>query len=235
MDSCHSRFHLQIVTHAIRPVPFVAGTLVDVLEAGADSVQLRDDQATPAQGRMLVEAISRDLPGAVDCLIVHERLFAPMMLPGVMRHLPIASVRAAVTLENRARIVDGLPFGVSVHTIDEARWASAFGAAYLTFGHVFESPSHPRLPPRGVAALSRIVTDMDVPVLAIGGITPDTLEEVLATGCSGIVVRSAVLGQRDPVAATRRLRALLDDSPYQPCRRFARPNIIQGEARCISP
>lgn len=228
MNSCLSRFHLQVLTHVISPVASVASVLIDVLDAGADTVQLRDDEGTSAHGLTLVEAISRELPGAVDRLIVHERLAGAGISPRVMTHLTSASAKAEVGSAAEDRITDSRPFGMSVHSLDEARWGTALGAAYLTFGHVFETPSHPGVPPRGVAALSRVVANTDAPVLAIGGITPDTLDDVLHTRCAGIVVRSAVLGQSDPAAATRRLRALLDNSPFQPCHRFVPPRMAQG-------
>lgn len=228
MNPRQSRFHLQVVTQTITPTASVARMLVDVLDAGADTVQLRDDQGTPAQGLALVGSISRDLPGAVDRMVVHGRLFDAAMPRGVMRHLPSASAGASAGSLTRDRTADGPPFGVSVHSLDEARWASDLGAAYLTFGHVFSTSTHPGVPGRGVTPLSRILADVAVPVLAIGGIGPDTLDEVLATGCSGIAVRSAVLRRPDPVAATWQLRALLDTSPFQPCRPLARTHMTQG-------
>ena len=53
-------------------------------------------------------------------------------------------------------------------------------------------------------------------MLAIGGITVDNLDDVLATGCAGIAVISAILADPDPRDAAARLRAALDASPHQP-------------------
>jgi thiamine-phosphate pyrophosphorylase len=106
--------------------------------------------------------------------------------------------------------------GRSVHGLDEAVRAASEGAHYVTFGHVFPTTSHPGVPPRGLEELARIVQALDVPVIAIGGITANNLDDVLATGCAGIAVISAILAHPDARAATARLRQALDSSPYQP-------------------
>jgi thiamine-phosphate pyrophosphorylase len=64
------------------------------------------------------------------------------------------------------------------------------------------------------------VQAVDVPVLAIGGITVDNLDDVLATGCAGIAVISAILSSADPTRAAADLRAALDASPHQTLRPF---------------
>src|SRR5262249_50565354 len=96
--------------------------------------------------------------------------------------------------------------GRSVHSESDARSAAAAGADYVTFGHVFPTTTHPGLPPHGLDELARVVDAVEVPVLAIGGITVDNLADVLATGCAGIAVISAILAQPDPRAAAARLR-----------------------------
>jgi len=68
--------------------------------------------------------------------------------------------------------------------------------------------------------LEDVVDAVDVPVLAIGGITVERVDEVLATGCAGIAVISAVLGADEPRAATSRLRDALDASTATPRRAF---------------
>ena len=76
------------------------------------------------------------------------------------------------------------------------------------------------LPPHGLSELAEIVHAVNVPVLAIGGITADNLESVLETGCAGIAVISAILADSDPERAATRLRAALDASIHQPRHSF---------------
>jgi thiamine-phosphate pyrophosphorylase len=74
-----------------------------------------------------------------------------------------------------------------------------------------------------LAELAEIVQAVDVPVLAIGGISVDNLDDVLATGCAGIAVISAILADADPGWAAARLRNVLDASPHHPRRVFPTP------------
>lgn len=216
MDSTKSRFHLQVVTNTITPLDGVVDALIGVLGAGVDTVQLRDHAASPAQATALVDAIEREVPDARDRLVLHENLIDRAAAVSTWLHLRGASVMGS----SGAGYFAGLRFGVSVHSLTEARLAVDLDAAYVTFGHVFSTGSHPGEPPRGIESLAEIIARVDGPVLAIGGINPDTLDQVLATGCSGIAVISAVLHQPDPAASTRRLRALLDRSPARPRHSF---------------
>jgi thiamine-phosphate pyrophosphorylase len=88
------------------------------------------------------------------------------------------------------------------------------------------------LPPHGLTELREIVQAVDVPVLAIGGITADNLEDVLATGCAGVAVISAILSDPDPSRAASRLREALDASSHRPRHPFptqARRNPHAGD------
>ena len=109
-----------------------------------------------------------------------------------------------------------LRFGCSVHSEAEARRAAAAGADYVLFGHVYETASKPGLAPRGTAELARVVSAVAVPVLAIGGITPERVAEVLAAGCAGIAVMSGIWESPDPESAARRFREALDAYPGSP-------------------
>src|SRR5205823_1458169 len=117
----------------------------------------------------------------------------------------------AVALADRRLIV-----GRSVHSLAEAVEAAERGADYVTFGHVFPTTTHPGVPPRGLSQLEEIVRAVDVPVLAIGGITVENLADVLATGCAGVAVISAILSAANPSEAAASMRRALDASQYHP-------------------
>ncbi len=91
-----------------------------------------------------------------------------------------------------------LRIGKSVHSREEAKQAEEAGADYIVFGHVFSSTSKPDLPPKGLKALQDLVDDIALPVIAIGGITPDKVSSVRETGAAGIAVMSGVLEAENP-------------------------------------
>lgn len=92
-----------------------------------------------------------------------------------------------------------LRIGRSVHAGWEAQEAEACGADYVLFGHIFSSQSKPELEPRGVEALRKVVMEVSIPVIAIGGITPDNVHEIRDAGASGIAVMSGVWEATDPI------------------------------------
>lgn len=187
------------------------GAIVAALSRGVDVIQVREPSRPDQEVRDLVSDLVQVAPMSAARIIVNRRLDL-LSLGGVDgAHLPAHGVQISEAREAGALIV-----GRSVHSREEALAAGAEGADYVTFGHIFPTPSHPGEPGRGVDALADVVAAVEIPVIAIGGITVDNVDLVLAMGCSGIAVISAILGQDDPARATGDLRRTLDDSPFRP-------------------
>jgi thiamine-phosphate pyrophosphorylase len=97
-----------------------------------------------------------------------------------------------------------VPFGRSCHTIEQV--VSAGSAAYVGFGPVFGTTTKDTgYAARGCALLREAVASTSLPIVAIGGITPDTLDEVRATGVHAWAAIGAIWTARDPRAAIRAL------------------------------
>lgn len=75
--------------------------------------------------------------------------------------------------------------GRSVHALEGAEQAQDEGADYVVFGPVWESASHPEVAPAGVEALARVANALRIPVLAIGGVTEERVDECLRAGAAG--------------------------------------------------
>lgn len=102
-----------------------------------------------------------------------------------------------------------LKIGCSIHCIKEAIVAEKRGADYLLYGHIFPTASKPGIPPRGVENLTQLTTSVAVPVVAIGGITPENTREILTAGAKGIAVLSGILLAKDPLQAVKNYRKAL--------------------------
>ncbi|GAC1317073.1 MAG: thiamine phosphate synthase [Chloroflexota bacterium] len=213
-----SRYQLHLVTEPRRDFAALKADIAEALNGGADCVQLRDKGGSAAalfaQATELL-ALAQQTRGLV---VLNDRVDVALAAGAHGVHLAAQSlpVCAAVQLTSGHLMV-----GRSVHSLGEAREAAREGADYVTFGHVFPTTSHPGLAPRGLEQLQTIVQAIAIPVLAIGGITTTNLDAVLATGCAGIAVISAILGQPEPRTAARRLRDALDNSPRSPRVAFA--------------
>lgn len=198
---------LHLVTDpALEPLAQVA-RIEAAIPHGIDAVQVRLPEAT-ARGvydlAMVLQAslLERHIP-----LIINDRIDVALAVNarGVQlgpRSLPVRAVRQILGPD--------APVGASVHSVEEARTAAAEGATWVTFGHVFETATHPGQPPRGLDALREVVEAVRIPVIAIGGIVRDRVPEVLGTGANGVAVISAILHDDDIAGAARSLRAALD-------------------------
>jgi thiamine-phosphate diphosphorylase len=118
-----------------------------------------------------------------------------------VRSLPVASVRSLMG--------DDAVVGYSAHSASEATSAVGAGANFIMLGTIFETASHPGRAGAGTALVGQVFARVREPVIAIGGITPGRVAEVLAVGAAGIAVLSGVLKAANPVAAANEYLAAL--------------------------
>jgi thiamine-phosphate pyrophosphorylase len=179
--------------------------LVAAVEAavacGADAVQLREKDLADGDLLALARRLREVTRGAL--LVVNGPLDVALAAGADGVHLPEDAPPVSRPRED-------LLLGRSVHSLEAARRAEAEGADYLIAGPVYETRSHPGGALAGPALIQETARAVRVPVLAIGGVTPERVEEVVRAGASGVAVISAVLAQRDPRAAAEALRRTLD-------------------------
>jgi len=99
--------------------------------------------------------------------------------------------------------------GRSVHSVDSARRAEAEGCHYLLVGTMFPTASHPDKPPEGIPLLQAVRAAVSVPLIAIGGITPERVAECIHAGAQGVAVLSGIADAPDPADAATRYWAAL--------------------------
>lgn len=106
----------------------------------------------------------------------------------------------------RAKIGPDKILGVSAHTVEQAKSAQAQGADYLGVGAVFPTGSKDDADEVSHDTLKAICQAVDIPVIAIGGITVDNTPKLSGSGICGIAVISAIFGQKDIEEATKKLK-----------------------------
>lgn len=105
----------------------------------------------------------------------------------------------------RACLGKNAVIGVSCYDrLDLALEAARAGADYVAFGAFFPSPTKPTEIRASVALLRKARAALSVPIVAIGGITPDNAPLLLDVGADALAVVSGVFGQPDIQAAARR-------------------------------
>lgn len=176
-------------------------TAMAALSGGANMIQLRHKSA-PGKTFLswAVEIVRLCHQYGARC-IINDRIDIALasMADGV--HLGQDDIPA-----EQARRILGKEaiIGISVSSVFEAEQAFNDGADYLGVGHIY--PTHSKTkntPPLGPEMITRIVSDVDLPVIAIGGITLDKVPEIMRARASGVAVISAISNSPEPTAMTR--------------------------------
>lgn len=102
--------------------------------------------------------------------------------------------------------------GVSAQTVEQALRAQAHGADYLGVGAVFPTGSKADAVEVSHDTVREICRAVDIPVIAIGGITRENVIELKGTGICGIAVISAIFGQQDIEEAARTLKSRTEEA-----------------------
>jgi thiazole tautomerase (transcriptional regulator TenI) len=151
--------------------------------AGVDLVQVRERDLDARALSRLVTRCLEAARGTRTRVLVNDRLDVALSTGAHGVHLRSDSVAAA-----RARSLAPVGFliGRSVHAVDEAvRVAADGGVDYLLFGAVFATSSKPGHTPAGVRMLAEVAAATSVPVLAVGGITAETMTLLAGCGSAG--------------------------------------------------
>jgi thiamine-phosphate diphosphorylase len=146
-----------------------------------DLVQIRERDLDAAPLAALVNDVLRICAGSGTRVVVNDRLDLALGCGADGVHLRHDSVPAGRV---RPIVPPGFLIGRSVHSAAEA--AEAGPVDYLIAGTVFPTRSKPAAPTIGLRGLAEIVQVSAVPVLAIGGVERDALDEVAATGAAGV-------------------------------------------------
>lgn len=151
--------------------------------AGVHLVQVRERDLDGGPLTALVRRCVEAVRGSRARVLVNDRLDVALAAGAHGVHLRADSMPASRV---RALCPPGFVVGRSVHARAEAVEAVAGGGLdYLMFGTVFPTLSKPGRAPAGPSSLADVAAASGVPVLAVGGISPDNLGEVAAAGAAG--------------------------------------------------
>ena len=181
------------------------GQIAAAIDGGAGIVQLRekhlDHDAFLREARRFV-ALCRE-KGVISIINDAVDIAAAVGADGV--HVGQSDLAAG-----RAREVLGPDklIGVSAHSVEEALAAQAAGADYLGVGAAFVTGTKTDAAPISRDTIRAITAAVDIPVVAIGGISRDNITELAGCGLDGVAVVSALFAQKDVKAAAKELYGL---------------------------
>lgn len=123
-------------------------------------------------------------------IIAHKYINAASKYESRVIHLPLSFA------DKKPNNFDYI--GFSVHSVSEAKKAVLSGAAYITAGHIFHTECKPDRPPKGIQLLKNIKSETNIPLFALGGITPQNFKLATTNGADGICIMSGFMQCANP-------------------------------------
>lgn len=181
--------------------------LEEALKAGVTMVQLREKELD--EEAFLKEALEiKELTDRYHVpLIINDNLNVTMACKAAGIHLGQQDLDPR---EARRILGPGKIIGVTAKTVSQAQAAQAAGADYLGSGAIFGSSTKKDALPMTMEQLAAITASVSIPVVAIGGITPDNVHLLDGTGVAGAAVVSGIFAAPDITEAVKKLREVID-------------------------
>jgi thiamine-phosphate diphosphorylase len=169
-------------------------------ERGVPVLQLREKDMPDFELQELALRIAGVTKGTDTLLVINDRPDIALASGADGVHLGQSDASAQTA---RGILGEDALVGLSARTPDEAEAAVAAGADYIGVGPVFPTDTKPdALAPIGLDGLRAVAAAIpDAPMVAIGGITSGSAEDVLDAGAQYVAVISAVCHAADPIAA----------------------------------
>lgn len=175
---------------------------------GVTVVQLREKHTDYETFVALAKEVKQVTDQYQVPLLINDNLDVALAVDAAGVHVGQEDMAA---LEVRRRIGDKKVVGVSAQTVEQALAAEKAGADYLGVGAVFPTNSKDDAVKVDFATLRAICQAVQIPVVAIGGITADNMPALQNSGIIGVAVISAIFGQPDVRAAAEQLAARWQD------------------------
>lgn len=173
------------------------------LQGGATFLQLRekslDDDIFLAEAKEIQKLCKKyQVP-----FVINDNVDIALAIDADGVHVGQSDMEA---LDVRKRLGPDKIIGVSAQNVQQALLAQKHGADYLGVGAVFPTGSKDDAEDISFETLKAICQAVDIPVIAIGGITKENVSELKGSGICGIAVISAIFAQKDIKAATKELK-----------------------------
>ena len=176
--------------------------------SGVTIVQLREKNLTTNQYYQLAKQVKEITDAYQVPLIIDDRLDICLAVDAAGLHigddeLPVSVARKVLGPEKI--------LGVTAKTVKRALEAETSGADYLGTGAIFPTTTKENAPITLISTLKTICQTVAIPVVAIGGLTSENIDQLVATGIAGVAVVRDLMQAEDIEAKTQAFLTKLDD------------------------
>lgn len=170
------------------------GELEEAVKAGVTLVQLREKNLAYDEFTELAKQVKKLLAKYNVPLIINDNIDVAIAVDADGVHLGQSDMKPeqARKILGKNKII-----GVSARTIEQAQTAYKNGADYIGSGAVFGTSTKKDAKKLSLEEFSSVCKSVPIPVVAIGGVTAENIEQLEGTGASGVAVVSAIFGQPD--------------------------------------
>lgn len=176
--------------------------------SGVTIVQLREKNLTTNQYYQLAKEVKEITDAYQVPLIIDDRLDVCLAVDAAGLHigddeLPVSVARKVLGPEKI--------LGVTAKTVKRALEAEEGGANYLGTGAIFPTTTKENAPITLISTLKTICQRVAIPVVAIGGLTSENIDQLIGTGIAGVAVVRDLMQAEDIEAKTQAFLTKLDD------------------------
>ena len=176
--------------------------------SGVTIIQLREKNLTTNQYYQLAKQVKEITDAYQVPLIIDDRLDVCLAVDAAGLHigddeLPVSVARKVLGPEKI--------LGVTAKTVNRALEAETWGADYLGTGAIFPTTTKENAPITLISTLKTICQTVAIPVVAIGGLTSENIDQLIGTGIAGVAVVRDLMQAEDIEAKTQAFLTKLDD------------------------
>ena len=176
--------------------------------SGVTIIQLREKNLTTNQYYQLAKQVKEITDAYQVPLIIDDRLDICLSVDAAGLHigddeLPVSVARRVLGPEKI--------LGVTAKTVKRALEAETWGADYLGTGAIFPTTTKENAPITLISTLKTICQTVAIPVVAIGGLTSENIDQLIGTGIAGVAVVRDLMQAEDMEAKTQAFLTKLDD------------------------
>ncbi|EUC81798.1 thiamine-phosphate diphosphorylase [Streptococcus sp. CM6] len=176
--------------------------------SGVTIIQLREKNLTTNQYYQLAKQVKEITDAYQVPLIIDDRLDVCLAVDAAGLHigddeLPVSVARKVLGPEKI--------LGVTAKTVKRALEAETSGADYLGTGAIFPTTTKENPPITLISTLKTICQTVAIPVVAIGGLTSENIDQLIGTGIAGVAVVRDLMQAEDIEAKTQAFLTKLDD------------------------
>ena len=176
--------------------------------SGVTIVQLREKNLTTNQYYQLAKQVKEITDAYQVPLIIDDRLDVCLAVDAAGLH--IGDDELPVSVARQVLGPDKI-LGVTAKTVKRALEAETSGADYLGTGAIFPTTTKENAPITLISTLKTICQRVAIPVVAIGGLTSENIDQLIGTGIAGVAVVRDLMQAEDVEAKTQAFLTKLDD------------------------